>query len=247
MNVKKYIEVVGDHITSCSSESIFASISLICDHFSTSDTLPLTVVKNLFANVSNLHKRINKKIKAHSFLSNLRNSGKEKQFLETEVEFNFSIKKPGPKIGASKSFCDLQKSAKYRKLSLMSSSNSPSSNVGFSLHTFNKFPEQIKPQLNLSATFNKLTSLECVSLLTFLNISVSKYNVLKNFFESRRINFFLGYDALLSYKKQNIYIKSDISENSIISTFSDMLKKTLPFILSSSSLVPDIPIDIHIK
>ena len=231
---------------SMASDNIFDCILQVASFLNINENFPLYITKQLFNNFLNFHKLVSRKLKHYKTLNKFLESEKEADLLSETFSVSI-ISKTGPK-SKRKSFDNLNKSAKYKKLNNMAQSNSPSSNLNFSLHTLSKLPtQQLSTKIDFLPAFNGLSEIDCITLMSFLDLSVAKYEYLCQFLVKRNMPSLFSYRTLYEYKKINLYTDTFFSENSAISTFSGVLVKTLEGIVNFSKLDSNEPIEIAIK
>ena len=81
--------------------------------------------------------------------------------------------------------------------------------------------------LSFFDSFSNLSNLECLGLISYLQISVNKYKVLRKFFIKKNINILESYHNILEFKKSFIPSSLKISENTAIMPVADDLKNSL--------------------
>ena len=171
--------------------------------------------------------------------------------MSSKIILDFTLTKPGPKT-SRKSFDNLGDSMQYKKIKKIDSSVanfSPSSRLGFAFHTVKNKSKDINfsSKLDLSSSFCKLSPFDCVGIMSFLNLSVSKYNILKKFLDLKGIKILVSYKKILEYKQLNIYLPLDIIENTVKTTLSAIFFNTLFSILNFSELSNQAPIKVFLK
>ena len=84
--------------------------------------------------------------------------------------------------------------------------------------------------------YNGLSKLDWITLILFLDLSVAKYDYLRQFLVKQNMPSLFSDRTLYEYKKINLYTDAFFSENSAISTFSGVLVKTFEWIVNFSKL-----------
>ena len=226
--------------TSASLSNFFSLLKLILLHFDLSLTLHIETCEKNLSICSNFLKTFSSKIKKCKNISSLLTC--EVSWLEKTHEFDFSFSKRGPK---RKSFSDLSRSGKYQRLHEMSLQNSPDSNLNFSFSTVKKLPSET---ICSSFNFNSFvfSHFECWAIISSLNISINKYKWLFTFFKNKT-DILRSYDSLLPFRKNNIDVPLDITENSVKCKIFDVLEKTIPHLFDFTEVSNESPLEILIK
>ena len=125
---------------------------------------------------------------------------------------------------------------KIKKINTSISNYSPSSRLG---HAFNYLKNNsdsldLSSKLDLSSSFNKFSSIECVSIMSFLHLSVGEYKILSKFLKSKNIYILCCYDSVLNLKKQYIYLPLTQSECLVKVSLASLLNNTFPPLINSS-------------
>ena len=210
----------------------FSLLQKLLDYFGIREDLKLKKVEENICKIQNLLKLINKKggkYKSTSDFLRAKNVAIQ-DWLSSDIEFSFFLSKAGAK---KKSILDVGRSSKYQKLSDMEKLHSPASNIAFSLSILENNPA-VK-NLSFSDSF-KLSNIECLGLLSYLQISVNKYKNLRKFLLKNNINILQRYQDLLEFRKTFIPSSLSITENTAEMPLFDVLENTLFSILDFNSL-----------
>ena len=138
---------------------------------------------------------------------------------------------------------------KIKKINTSISNYSPSSRLG---HAFNYLKNNsdsldLSSKLDLSSSFNKFSSIECVSIMSFLHLSVGKYKILSKFLKSKNIDILCCYDSILNFKKQYIYLPLTQSECLVKVSLASLLNNSIPSLINFAQLDEELPIEIFTK
>ena len=223
----------------------FSLLYKLLDHFGVKGDIKMKKVEENVCKIDNFLKLFHKKLKKYKSQSDLFRANNEtiQDWLNSEVDFSFFATKLGAK---RKSILEVGRSSKYQKLSEMEKLSSPASNLEFSLSILKK-NSSAAAHLSFFDSFSNLSNLECLGLISYLQISVNKYKVLRNFFIKKNINILGSYHNILEFKKNFIPFSLKISENTAIMPVADVLKNSLSSLVDFNSIENSTEIKIFLK
>ena len=199
----------------------FQLLEKLLQHFGVKGDLNLKKVEENICKIDNLLKLYHKKsgkYKSQSDFFRVKNVAIQ-DWLNSQIEFSFFL----PKSGAKKrSILDVGKSSKYQKLSDMKKVNSPASNLALSLSILESNSAAAK-NLSFSKSFDALSSIECLGIMSYLQLSVNKYKSLRNFLLQRNSNILARYQDILDFRHSHIPRSLVITENFAIMPLKNIL------------------------
>ena len=230
-----------------SAENVFLCLAKICDNFNKSQTLDISITKNLFYKITNVFKTYQRKIKKYMNYKYFFEAPEEQEFMDRIISLPLESKNPGRPIGSSKSIIEMKKSAKYARLNEISSTYSPATQKEFALNILKRSPADLSCSIDLSNQFFELSEIECLSLMIYFDISVNKYKKLRKFFIDKNMPFLKRYQDVLDFKKKYCSVSTIITENTLKASFSSVLENSIRNLLNFSSIPSNEMIDVSVK